>query len=82
MISEFLISIVWAIIQPFIDLLPDLEIAVELSSLAVFLDIVNAVCYMLPMGDIILMVEIVVSLTVLRIVIAFIKTIWELLPFV
>lgn len=82
MISEFLINIVWLIVKPLIDLLPNLEMVVEYSSFAVFLDIVSAVCYLLPMSDIVVMVGIVIAITVMRIVISFIKTIWELLPLV
>jgi len=82
MVSEFFINLVWFIIKPLIDLMPEITIDVTTESMRFFLDACSAVSYLLPMSDIIIMIGIIVSITGLRIVISFIKTIWEMLPLV
>lgn len=82
MVSEFFINLVWIIVKPFIDLIPAIELNVETESMRFFLDACSAVSYILPMSDIIIMIGIVVSITLLRVVVSFIKTIWEMLPLV
>lgn len=82
MVSEFFINLVWVIIKPLIDLMPAIELNVSSESLRFFLDACSAVSYLLPMTDIMIMIGIIVSITMLRVVISFIKTIWELLPLV
>lgn len=82
MVSEFLINLVWALIKPLIDLMPEIELNVSMESLRFFLDACSAVSYLLPMSDIIIMIGIIIAITAFRVIISFIKTIWELLPLV
>lgn len=82
MVSEFLINLVWALIKPLIDLMPEIELNVSIESLRFFLDACSAVSYLLPMSDIIIMIGIIIAITAFRVIISFIKTIWELLPLV
>ena len=82
MVTEFLLNIVWFILKPLLDLLPTVEINIASDTFNIFYNAVEAVCYLLPMSDIIIMVGIVFSITVFRIIVSFIRTIWELLPMV
>lgn len=80
MISEFFLSIIWAIIKPFLDMLPTVQWTVEYSAYATFLDILDAIAYLLPVADVAAMIAIMFGVHLVRIVISFIKTIWDLLP--
>lgn len=82
MVSEFFINLVWALVKPLIDLMPAIELNVSTESLRFFLDACSAVSYLLPMSDIIIMIGIIIAITAFRVIISFIKTIWELLPLV
>ena len=82
MIGEFLLNIVFKIVTDILSLLPSFEINVDSTAFEYFLGIVRVASYMLPMGTVSAIVSLIVSLTIFRIVIAFIKTIWDLLPVV
>lgn len=82
MVSEFFINLVWVLVKPLIDLMPEIELNVSMESLRFFLDACSAVSYLLPMSDIIIMIGIIISITAFRVIISFIKTIWDLLPLV
>jgi len=80
MIGEFVLNIVFSIVSGFLSLLPDFEFAVDSSAFDYFLGIVRVASYMLPMGTVSIILGLIVHLTIFRIVISFIKTIWDLLP--
>ena len=82
MISEFLLNIVFNIVSGFLNLLPDINFSVDSSAFEYFLGIVRVAAYMLPMKTVSAIITLIVGLTVFRIVIAFIKAIWDLLPVV
>lgn len=82
MIVEFLLNVVWVLIKPLLDLLPAITIDIGSDTIGVFVGAVKAACYLLPMKDILVMISIVIAITVFRIIISLIKTIWEMLPIV
>ena len=82
MIGEFLLNIIFTIVSGFLSLLPPIDFSVESTAFDYFLGIVRVASYMLPMGTVSTILGLIVSLTIVRIVIAFIKTIWDLLPVV
>lgn len=82
MVSEFFINLVWALVKPLIDMMPAVELNVSTESFRFFLDSCSAVSYLLPMTDIAIMIGIIIAITAFRVIISFIKTIWELLPLV
>lgn len=82
MISEFMIDIIFGILTALLSVLPDITWSVDVSSFTPFFQILNAVCYLLPMGAISSIVSMVIGLTVFRVVISIVKTIWSLLPVV
>lgn len=82
MIVEFMLNIIWALVKPLLDLLPTVSLNISVDTLDVFIDAVQAACYLLPMTDIIIMIGIVVAITVFRIIVSLLKTIWDILPLV
>ena len=81
MISEFLLNIVFGIVTRFFGLMPDVVWSVDTTAFGYFGDILRVCGYMLPMGTVGAVVSLIFGLTVFQIVIAFIKTVWDLLPF-
>lgn len=82
MISEFLLNIVFNIVEGALSILPDFSWSVENSFFSSALDMVRLAGYVLPMGTIVAIIVIINALLLLRIAISIIKTIWELLPLV
>ena len=82
MITEFFLNIVFNIVSGFFSLLPDFSWSVETSSFSYMMSIFQVAGYMFPWGTVVAIVGLIVGLSIFRIVIAFIKSIWDLLPFV
>ncbi len=82
MISEFFLNIIFKLVTGFLNLLPDINFTVESSAFEYFLGIVQVAAYMLPMGTVMMIIDLIIIFTLLRIVIAVIKSIWDLLPLV
>lgn len=80
MIIEALIDMLFALLNSFFEQLPDISWEVDNSFLDVFLDVLRMVCYLLPMDTVVSIIGLIVSITIFRIVISLIKTIWELIP--
>lgn len=82
MISEFFLNVIFSIVSGILSMLPDITINVDDSAIEYFFNILRVVCYFLPMGTVIAMVTLIIALSVFRVVIAVIRTIWDLLPLV
>ena len=82
MISEFFLNIIFKLVTGFLNLLPDINFTVESSAFEYFLGIVQVAAYLLPMGTVMMIIDLIIIFTLLRIVIAVIKSIWDLLPLV
>lgn len=82
MITEFFLNIVFSIVSGFFSLLPDFSWSVESSAFSYMMSIFQVAGYMFPWGTVVAIVGLIVGLSIFRIVIAFIKSIWDLLPFV
>lgn len=81
MISEFFLNIVFGIVSGFFALLPDFSWSVETSAFSYFMSILKVAGYMFPWGTVVAIASLIVGLSIFRVVIAFIKSIWDLLPF-
>ena len=82
MISEFLMNIVFGIVEGALSILPGWEWNVNASFFQSFLDMIRLAGYLLPMDTIVTIIVIINLLLLFRIAISIIKTIWELLPLV
>lgn len=82
MISEFFLNIVFGIVSGFFALLPDFTWSVEISTFGYILSILQVAGYVFPWATVVAIAGLIVGLSIFRVVIAFIKSIWDLLPFV
>ena len=82
MISEFFLNIIFGLISGMLSLLPDISWSFSVSALHPFLIFVRAAGYMLPIDTILTIMSLVISFTMVRVVVALIRTIWDLLPLV
>ena len=82
MISEFFLNIVFGIVSGFFALLPDVTWSVDSSAFSYFMSILKVAGYVFPWGTVVAIASLIVGLSIFRVVIAFIKSIWDLLPFV
>lgn len=82
MILEGLLNIIFTILINLFEVLPNISWTTDDSAISTFLGFISVIAYLLPMDTITRLFSLVVSLMVFRIVIAIVKTIWNLLPFV
>lgn len=80
MISEFLLNIVFGIVNGLLVLVPDISWSVDTSWMSAFVSVLKMVFYLLPMHTVIQIITLIIALTIFRFIISLIKTIWELLP--
>lgn len=81
MITEFILNIIFNIVSGFFNLLPDVTWSVETSAFQYFMSILQIAGYMFPWGTVVSIATMIFALSIFRVVIAFIKAIWDLLPF-
>ena len=82
MISEFLLNIVFQIVNGLLSLLPSISVPTTMARDSTFFGMVRCVLYLLPLDTVGVIVGLLVAITGFRIVISIIKTIWDLLPIV
>lgn len=82
MVVEGILNVVFGIVQGLLSLLPDIHWNVDGTFFDVFFDVLEMVCYLLPMGTVVTIFYIIVGFTIFKAVISLIRTIWELLPIV
>lgn len=82
MITEFFMDIIFELVSGMLSAAPDITFSVETSAFQYFVDILKIACYMLPMNTVSNIIGVIVGISVFRIVIAVISSIWDLLPLV
>ena len=82
MFSEFILNIVFQLVEWILTPLPEVTIASNWGTTSTFFGIVRCVLYMLPVNTIGAIIGVVVAISGFRIFIALVKTIWDLLPIV
>ena len=82
MIGEFLLNIVFQIVEWILTSLPEIAIPTMMARDSTFFGMVRCVLYLLPLDTISTIVGLLISIALFRIIIAIIKTIWDLLPVV
>lgn len=81
MIAEFFIDIGFKIVEGFLKMLPDFEFSLDSSMWTAAQDILDGVCYFLPLDTVRNILTIIISLAMIRIAISFIRTILSFIPF-
>lgn len=81
MVTEKVCDVVFSILLGFLDLLPDLEWTVNVSMVTGAVQWLHVVLYILPIGTVLAICGIIIAKTLFSNIIAMVKSIWELLPF-
>lgn len=81
MIGEFFLDIVFGIVSGIFKLLPDFSWSVETTAFEYFTDVLRLAGYMFPWNTVVAICALIFGLSVFRVVIAVIKSVWDLLPF-
>lgn len=82
MILEFLLNIVFNVAYSALSALPEIEWSIESSGFDFFLNAVRVAGYLFPADVIRLIGTFLIGTTILRIGIASVKSLWDLLPVV
>ena len=82
MIFEFLLDIIFRLVSGALELLPDISWSVDTSAFQFLLSFLRCAAYLLPWDTVRAIVGLIVALSCFRIVIAVVKAVWDLLPFV
>ena len=69
-------------VTPVIQKLPDMDLSgiFEQEGVQTFIDAIEMVCYMLPWNAVTGIVSFIISFYTIRIIIAFLKALWGILP--
>lgn len=70
------------VIEPILSVLPEVTWSVDSGAMSYFIGILNSITYLLPMGHVITILSIIVSLMSFRILVALLRTVWDILPLV
>ena len=82
MISEVLLTVVFGVASDLFSLLPDFSWSVDSSFFEYLISFIQMISYLLPWGTVTLICSLVIALSLFRLVVSIIKTIWDLLPLV
>lgn len=81
MITHGLLTVLFGIVSGFFSLLPSVSWSVDTSAFSYFVSILQVAGYIFPWGTVTAIAALIFSLSIFRIVIAFIRAVWDLLPF-
>ena len=82
MVTEKLIDIFFGVASGLFKLLPDITWDVNTSAFQYLRDVVDMICYLLPMGTISAIAILIFDLALFRAFMALIRTFREFLPFI
>ena len=82
MIAEFFINCGFGILDGVFSLLPQIEWDVNTSAWSYLRDFLDMICYLLPLDTITAIISLIFGIAFLRIAIAFVRTLLDLIPFV
>lgn len=82
MVSEFLLNIIFQIVEWLLSGLPEISVNFAAVDTSIFMGCVRCVLYLLPLDTINTIIGIIIAVSGFRIFIAIVKTIWDMLPVV
>lgn len=80
MVTQGLINLLIAIITPILELFPSIDLPSTSSSFHRVAEFVGGVCYFLPTDTIYELFTLMISFLIIRTIIAFLKTLWAVIP--
>lgn len=81
MITEFLLDLAFGILSGLFSLFPDISWSVPVSVVSGVTQFFHVIFYIVPMQTVFSIAALVIALHSFRIVIALVKTLWDVLPF-
>ena len=69
MISEFILNIVFGIVNGLLVLVPDISLSVDTSWMAAFVSVLKMVFYLLPMHTVTQIITLIIALTIFRFIV-------------
>lgn len=81
MITEFFIDCGFGILDGLFSLLPEIEWNVNTTAFEYAGDILDMICYLLPIGSITAVITLILGIAFLRIAISFIRAVVGMIPF-
>lgn len=82
MVTEKLLDFFFSIISGFLDLLPSISWDVNTSGWQYFKDILDMICFMLPINTITSIALLIFDLAIFRAFVALIRTLKSMIPFI
>lgn len=82
MISEFFLNIIFNLVHGLFNILPEWSFTLNPEAVEVFLSWVRVATFLFPTNTVILISALVIWFGFFRILIATIKTIWDIIPLV
>ena len=82
MIFNIAIDGLLLIVKGLLSIIPDIAWTIDSGAMSTFMGVVSSVCYLLPINTIATILALSIGLKIAQAVIAFIITIWDLLPVV
>lgn len=82
MITEKILEGVLFFIRPLLEKMPDIDFSFTLESVSTIIQIICSGAYFMPVGTVVLILFCILTMQVIRIIIAFMKTVMHLIPFV
>ena len=82
MISTAVLNVLWSIAEPVLSLVPDITINYDGIANSSAFQFIRAGLYFFPMDTVLQILYLVISLWTLRVVIAFLHSLWSALPLV
>ena len=81
MLTTAVLSLLWGFVGPLIDLLPDIAFT-DLSWSRSFLDYIAVALYFVPIDTFRTITGLIITFWMFRVVVAILKTFWDMLPVV
>lgn len=82
MITDVVLALVLKIVSPLLGLLKPINIVVNSVYIDYVFDVVSSIMFFLPVDTINTILGIMISLWIFRVVIAFLRALWSILPIV
>lgn len=82
MITSSILMVVLKIVSPLVSLFKPINVLVNSTFISYVFDVVSGVLYFLPVGTINTILGITLATWVIRVVIAFLRALWGILPIV
>lgn len=81
MIFENILSLILVLLNPLISLMPDIDFSLTLDSASTVIQIIRTGLYFLPVDTVVLILACILTLQMMKIVIALVKAILAFVPF-